>query len=86
MLKPVCKADLSLDPLIVIRGGAAQAGVKKLMAATGDIDRDRKSLLARSFYELAADLPGNLFIEAHELKLVFLLKQLLQYVFHVTIP
>src|SRR6185436_929340 len=85
MPKPVNKPDFSLHPFIIIGGCSTQAGVEKLMSASHDINRNRKSLALCPFNKLTAKLPGSFFIEPAKLKLLFFLKQLLQYLIHVDI-
>src|SRR5258706_3903566 len=83
--KPINSFDFSLHPFVIIRGCAAQAGMEKLMCSPHNIYRDRRIPAARTLNKLTAKFPGNIFIELGELKFLFLLKQLLQYVVHINI-
>src|SRR5512132_1947683 len=71
-------ARLALHPFIVIRSGAAQGRMEKLMGAARNVDHDGQPIPAGTLHKLGTDLPGRVFIETRELKLLFFLKQLIQ--------
>ena len=49
MTEPVYKANFSFNPLIIIRGGAVQAGVKELVVAAGYVNGYGEVFTSRLF-------------------------------------